>query len=222
MLAEEKGKLMSRIHLIVAMAGATLAVQLRAEPLKTKYPLPKLVGTEVPVKNMKLAPPNDRPWLFDLPTGCTNLALSRPVTASDEPLLGDLELVTDGDKEASDGTDVEIAGGKQWVQIDLGKASEVHAILIWHFHAKVRVYKGVVVQLSDDAKFMQGVTTVFNNDTDNICGQGAGRDLGYIENNYGKLVDAKGTKARYVRFWSNGNTENGMNHYTEIEVWGKN
>ena len=36
----------------------------------------------------------------------------------------------------------------------------------------------------------------------------------------GRVVDAKGTKARYVRLWSNGNTSNDMNHYCEVEVFG--
>ena len=42
-----------------------------------------------------------------------------------------------------------------------------------------------------------------------------------VETNYGKLIDDKGTKGRYIRLWSNGNTANGMNHYIEVEAWGK-
>ena len=43
----------------------------------------------------------------------------------------------------------------------------------------------------------------------------------YIETYQGKLIDAKGVKGRYVRLYSNGNTTNKMNHYIEVEVWGK-
>lgn len=42
----------------------------------------------------------------------------------------------------------------------------------------------------------------------------------YYESNEGKLVDAKGVKARYVRCYSNGSNQILMNCYTEIEVWG--
>ena len=36
----------------------------------------------------------------------------------------------------------------------------------------------------------------------------------------GKLIDAKGVKARYVRLFSNGNNANKLNHYVEVEVFG--
>jgi hypothetical protein len=62
---------------------------------------------------------------------------------------------------------------------------------------------------------------VFNNDLDNSAGLGVGKDLHYIETNEGKLIDAKGVKARYVRLYSNGNSGNDLNHYIEVEVYGK-
>ena len=34
------------------------------------------------------------------------------------------------------------------------------------------------------------------------------------------LINAKGIKARYLRFYSKGSTESAMNEYTEIEVYG--
>jgi hypothetical protein len=34
-------------------------------------------------------------------------------------------------------------------------------------------------------------------------------------------VSGKGTKGRYVRLYSNGSTANEMNHYIEVEVYGK-
>jgi len=45
--------------------------------------------------------------------------------------------------------------------------------------------------------------------------------LNYIETYQGKLIDGKGVKGRYVRLYSNGNTANKLNHYIEVEVWGK-
>jgi len=52
-------------------------------------------------------------------------------------------------------------------------------------------------------------------------GLGFGRDKHYVENYEGKLVDARGITARYVRFYSNGSSMSEMNHYAEVEVYGK-
>ncbi|MEI9866246.1 MAG: hypothetical protein WDN00_17160 [Limisphaerales bacterium] len=69
--------------------------------------------------------------------------------------------------------------------------------------------------------FEKDVTTIFNTDAANELGLGAGKDLGYIESYQGKLIDAKGVKGRYIRLYSKGNTTNKMNHYIEVEVFGK-
>ena len=45
----------------------------------------------------------------------------------------------------------------------------------------------------------------------NSAGLGAGKDKEYVESNEGRLVDAKGTEARYVRLYSKGNTSNERN-----------
>jgi len=110
---------------------------------------------------------------------------------------------------------------QQWVQIDLAKRANVYAILIWHFHSQARVYRDVVVQVSDDPTFKSGVNTIFSSDFSNDLGLGAGKNLNYIETYQGKLIDAKGATGRYVRLYSNGNTANKLNHYIEVEVWGK-
>jgi hypothetical protein len=137
-----------------------------------------------------------------------------------EPVIGELSFVTDGKKSGEDGYYVELGPGLQWVQIDLDKTDTLAAIVIWHYHSQARVYRDVVVQVSDDKDFINGVTTLFNNDHDNTSGLGVGKDKEYIETYEGKLVDAKGVKARYVRLYSSGNTSNDMNHYVEVEVYG--
>jgi hypothetical protein len=83
------------------------------------------------------------------------------------------------------------------------------------------VYLDVFVQVSDYPSFKSGVTNIFNNDFSNEVGAGAGKNMNYIETYQGKLVDAKDAKGRYVRLYSNGNTSNKLNHYIEVEVWGK-
>jgi hypothetical protein len=84
------------------------------------------------------------------------------------------------------------------------------------------VCRDVVVQVSNDPAFVDGVKTIFNNDQDNSTGLGIGRDREYFETNEGKLVDAKGLKARYVRLYSRGSTfTDQLNRYTEVEVYGQ-
>lgn len=159
---------------------------------------------------------------FMAPKGLTNVALNKPVTSSDaNPIIGSLDLVTDGDKEALDGRYVELAPGKQWVQIDLGEDYQIYAILFWHNHLDPRVYRDVVVQVSDDPKFEKDVTTVFNNDNDNSSGFGVGKNYEYFENFEGELAPVDGKVARYVRLWSNGSTADDQNHYAEVEVFAR-
>ena len=191
--------------------------------LKTQLPPPLFVGTPVPLNVPNLEPPikGKRPDFY-VPAGTINLARNKKVTASDNnPDVGTLDMIDDGDKDGNEGSWVELGPGKQWVQIYLAKDANIYAILIWHFHSQARVYRDVVVQVSDDATFKSGVTTIFNSDFHNDLGLGVGKDLSYIETYQGKLIDAKGVKGRYVRLYSNGNTANKLNHYIEVEVWGK-
>ena len=201
---------------LAALLSASAVFAEDKVPLKTDLPRPVFVGTPVPINVPNLEPKlaSKRPD-FLVPVGTTNLAKGKKVTASDnEPVTGTLDLVTDGDKEGDEGSWVELAPGKQWVQIDLEKTSEIAAVLVWHFHSQERVYRDVIVQVSDDPAFGKGVTTLYDNSS-------AGADRPYIESYQGKLIDAKGAKGRYVRLYSNGNTTNKMNHYIEVEVWGK-
>jgi hypothetical protein len=129
-------------------------------------------------------------------------------------------MITDGEKAGGDGYFIELGPTPQWVQIDLGASHALHAILAWHYHSQARVYRDIIVQVSDDPAFKTGVTTVFNNDHDNTSKLGAGKDKEYIEVAEGKLFDPKGAKGRYVRLYSNGNTTNDLTHYVEVEVYG--
>jgi len=217
-------KNLSKICCILGLLPlATLALAQNQVVLKTRLPPPLFVGTPVPlnVPNLEPAMKGKRPDFY-VPAGTINLARGKKVTSSDNnPDVGTLDMVVDGDKDGNEGSWVELGPGKQWVQIDLVRKANIYAILIWHFHSQARVYRDVVVQVSDDPTFRSGVTTVFNNDFHGDLGPGAGKDLNYIETYQGKLIDAKGVKGRYVRLYSNGNTANKLNHYIEVEVWGK-
>jgi hypothetical protein len=207
---------------LLALALAPLAAQGDKEELKLKLPKPMFIGTPTNIKSPNLEPVTGKPrGAFMVPKGTRLLSLKRPVTASDmQPVIGELNMVTDGEKEGGDGYFIELGPGKQWVQIDLGAPYALHAILVWHYHSQARVYHDVVVQVSDDKDFLKGVTTVFNNDHDNTSGLGIGKDKEYIEVAEGRLIDPKGTRGRYVRLYSKGNTTNDLNHYVEVEVYG--
>jgi len=197
--------------------------------LDIKLPKPMFQGTP---KNIKAGPTlekyDEKPRApFYAPEGVVNLSAKKKVTSSDSaPIIGELTMITDGDKDGADGSFVELGPDKQWVQIDLGAKADIYAVLVWHYHSEGRVYHDVIIQVSDDPEFATGVKTVFNNDFDNSSAMGAGKDLEFIDDFRGKLIktsDAQGKPAqgRYVRLYSRGNTSNDLNHYVEVEVWGK-
>jgi len=205
--------LFSTLSVVLLSAGVALAEDKIA--LKTDLPDPLFVGTPVPINVPNLEPKLKKWPDFEVPSGTVNLAKGKKVTSSDsEPVVGTTDLVTDGDKAGDEGSWVELSSGRQWVQIDLAKAATIYAVVVWHFHSQERVYRDVVVQVSDDPKFESGVTTIYDNSA-------AGKDHPYVESYLGKLMDAKGVKGRYIRLYSNGNTTNKMNHYIEVEVFGK-
>ena len=192
-------------------------------PIEIELPKPMFVGTPQDTRVANLEKPLGKPRPpFLAPAGTTNVALEKPVASSDEePIIGDIEMITDGDKEAADGSYVELGPFVQHVTIDLEAMHEIYAIIVWHYHKQARVYYDMVAQVADDPDFITNVRTLFNNDIDNSAGIGVGEDMHYTETNEGRLIDAKGLKARYVRLYSNGNTSNDLNHYIEVAVYGK-
>ena len=223
----------SRFSILLAVPAMALAAPLAAisqdaapadmAPLPIKLPKAVFAGTpkDRPAgTNMEPPAKTARPVPL-APKGVQNLAFQKKVTSSSPPFNGDLELITDGDKEAREGRTVTLKPKVQWVQIDLGASRPLSYVLFWHYHMEPVVFHDVIVQVSNDPDFLDGVTTLFNNDVDNSAGLGIGRDREYWETYEGKLVDAKGAKARYVRLYSKGSTyEDPLNRYTEVEVWG--
>lgn len=191
-------------------------------PLPIELPEPDYGATPCPYWGPNLEPEDfrDRPPFF-APPGTQNVALKKAVTSSAAPARGKLEQVTDEKREAAKINVIELPEGTQWVQIDLGQEYELHALLVWHSFEKKDVYFDLVALVSNDPEFKTGVTTLYNNDYDNTAGYGVGTDKEYIENNQGRLMPAKGTRARYVRLYSNGNSGDDLNRYIEVEVYGK-
>ena len=177
-------KFLSKSFPIVCILPVAIAVLAQNQVvLKTQLPPPLFVGTPAPlnVPNLEPATKGKRPDFY-VPAGTINLAKNKKVTSSDNnPNVGTLDMVVDGDKDGNEGSWVELGPGKQWVQIDLARKADIYAVLIWHFHSQARVYRDVVVQVSDDPMFKSGVTTIFSNDFANDFGLGAGKNLNYIE-----------------------------------------
>ncbi|MEM1158549.1 MAG: hypothetical protein AAF649_11100 [Verrucomicrobiota bacterium] len=209
-------------HQIDKTATGSSTLPAGSSLLETEFPEPVMIGTPpdpIKISNLQAAPKT--PPVLRVPAGTTLLSSGKPVTASDDfPLIGDLSYVTDGDKDGGDGYFVELFNGLQWIQIDLEQEALLAGIWVWHYHGYPRAYHDVIIQVSNDPEFATGVTTLFNNDYDKSAGLGKGRNKPYVESIYGKLVDARGTSARYVRLYSNGNTGNELNHYIEVEVYG--
>lgn len=215
---------LKKIAILISLATIiTLIAAEKKVELKIEYPEKLVKGTEVPksIPNLEKSRPKDQaPKLLMVPEGCKKLSEDKSVSSSDEdPSAGDLDMITDGDADGSEY--VQIKKGLQWVQIDLEKSHTLYAAHVWHYHSQPRVYNDIIIQISDDEDFIDGVKTVFNNDHDNSSGLGKGTDKNYIEEYYGKSFDLKGSKGRYVRFYSQGNSADTANHYIEIQVFGK-
>ena len=210
---------MNTRNVTVAIMGLCLALGASALPISPKAP--------------NLEPPREgRPYPpIMVPEGGDKL-LSRdcPVTSSagEKPIRGEWGEITDGHKAGAheDKTAlVKYASGAQWVQIDLRTSQVVNAIWIWRHLEFPSVCRDLIIQLSDDADFIDGVTTVFNNDHDNSAGLGKGDDKEYIDWNRGRGFPVPSLRVRYVRVYSNGQYPymgnlDPFNYCTEIEVYG--
>jgi hypothetical protein len=162
---------------------------------------------------------------FMVTPGMKNLALYKTVTASEEPIVGDVDQITDGIKKSGKFDRVELSQ-RGWVQIDLGRPQTIHAVVIWHFYKNATIYNDVIVRLADDAAFTQNVRTLFNNDHDNSVAMGEGGDKAFYTRWWGEIVDARGenhagTPARYVRVYTGDGWEGEPPRFVEVSVYGK-
>jgi hypothetical protein len=210
-----------RIAAAVSMLTAATVRAADTEPLTLKWPLPTLKGTpdDLP-SGPNIDPPSDiAPIPLQVPKGVKNVAAGKVVSSSVSPFFGELSQVTDGKKEAFDDDAVEMKKGTQWIQVDLGAPHAIHAVVMWHDHRYIQAVRDVVLQASNDPEFKSGVTELYNNDTDNSSGLGVGTDREYFEMKFGRAVAAKGIEARYVRGYTRGSNQTGLNCWQEVEVY---
>jgi hypothetical protein len=192
-------------------------------PLKLKLPAAVDAGTPKnipPGSTVELNPKPPPPLL--VPKDAVNVAPGKKISCSDKnATAGDLAKLNDGDKEAEESSILLLHKGLQWVQFDLGVPHEIFALVVWHAFDTHKIYRSVIVQVADDADFTENARTLFNNDRENKAGLGIGADRQYFESNEGKIIDAKGARARFVRLYSNGNSDSLMNEYTEVEIYAR-
>ncbi len=217
---------MNKIMLLGVVALCAAGVSAEKVAIKFELPPPHSSGTPKEIKSDNLEPDPGpgklRAPIMVEPEFTKKLTTENTkVTTSEEAVTGDNDYVVDGDKTPDATSMLQLPGGLQWVQLDLGAEHTIAAVCVWHDQGDERVYKDVVVQISNDANFAEGVTTIFNNDHDNTAKLGKGKDKEYRERNDGRPMDAKLTKGRYVRCYSNGSTSEPVNNYIEIEVFGK-
>lgn len=213
---------------VVLCTGSCLCLLNRAlaadiEPLILELPAPAFKGTPKDmVVDPDVEPLSDKPRPpMMVPKGLQNLAKGKPVSSSTGATGSSVAKVVDGDKEAYDTSAFLMKKGTQWVQVDLGAPAEIFALVVWHAHDVVKIYRDVIVQVSDDPEFKEGVQTLYNNDRDNSSALGTGQDREYFETAEGRLIDAKGAKGRYVRSYTRGSTDSALNECVEIEVYGR-
>ncbi len=211
---------------LLAASAWLRAAAAELAPLPLVLPPPAMKGTPQALPTNTTALPltsTPRPP-FLAPKGVLNVALGKPVTASDTNLItGELEQITDGKKEAYEENVVTLRRGLRWVQIDLKGQFKLYAIVLWHDFTTPVVYRDVIVQVSDDPEFKTGVQTLFNNDQKNTAGLGSGPTGSTSRTpspGAGKLIDAKGIQARYIRCYSKGSTDSALNTYIEVEACG--
>ena len=221
---------MKKLMFLGAVALCAAGVFAEKVAIKFELPPPHSSGTPKEIKSDNLEPDPGpgklRAPIMVEPEYAKKLTNEdTKVTTSEEPVTGDAEYVVDGDKTLDATAMLQLPSGLQWVQLDLGAEHTISAICVWHDQGDDRVYKDVIMQISNDEKFADKtkITTVFNNDHDQTSklGLGKGPDKEYRERNDGRPMDAKLAKGRYVRCYSNGSTSEPVNNYIEIEVFGK-
>lgn len=133
-------------------------------------------------------------------------------------------MAVDGIKNNLNGNYVDFGADHRdessYLQIDLGKISDIKAINLWRYWGNSRTYKGTVIALADNTDFNNS-TIIYNSDKENFHGLGNGNDELYHESSAGKeIILDKILKARYVRVYMHGSDAGTTNHINEIEVIG--
>ncbi len=112
-----------------------------------------------------------------------------------------------------------------WLQVDLGGVYKVESLNLYRYFGDGRTYNGTVIALAEDEEDFADhtATVIYNSDSENVHGFGAGEDATYAETAAGKTFElAEKVRARYVRVYMKGSGSGTTNHIVELEVYGIN
>jgi hypothetical protein len=65
-------------------------------------------------------------------------------------VIGELDMITDGEKSGGDGFFVELGPARSGCRSISARRTRSTPSSSWHYHSQARVYRDVVVQVSDD------------------------------------------------------------------------
>ena len=193
-------------------------------PIPIQLPKPMFEGTPQNLTVPNLQKPLGRPRdPFLAPAGVTNVAKGKKVTSSDmEPVIGEIEQVTDGDKKGADGSFVELgpaaAARHRSTSARRTRCTPSSSGTSTRRRASTSTSSCRSPTTPTSRRTSARSSTTITTTPPKL---GAGKDMNYVETAEGKLVDAKGARARYVRLYSRGNNANELNHYVEVEVFGR-
>lgn len=159
-----------------------------------------------------------------------NIALGRPVRSlCGAPIIGSLDMITDGDFRPYCTNVVEIGPEHTWIEIDLGAEHVIHGLHIFRHSLRLTdAYRATVIEIDstpmpDGATVREGRRTgtiLHNSDDLNALGFGRGRHLAYRETHHGRFFRVNGVRGRYVRIHSNGDNNDPLTRYHEVKVYG--
>ncbi|BBF42163.1 ABC-type nitrate/sulfonate/bicarbonate transport system, ATPase component [Lachnospiraceae bacterium KM106-2] len=108
--------------------------------------------------------------------------------------------------------------GSSYLEIDLKQIYSLNRLELLRYWGDGRTYKGTVIALSQDGKF-SNPKIIYNSDSANIHGFGAGTDELYQETSSGKSITFKSCKTQYIRVYMHGSNKNNTNHIVEVKAF---
>ncbi len=137
---------MKKLMILGAVAFCAAGVLAEKVAIKFELPPPHSSGTPKEIKSENLekdpGPGKLRPPIMVEPEFTKKLTTENTkVTTSEEAVTGDNDYVVDGDKTPDATSMLQLPGGLQWVQLDLGAEHTIAAVCVWHDQGDERVYK---------------------------------------------------------------------------------
>ncbi len=131
--------------------------------------------------------------------------------------------INDGNKSSNSYLELtDTASGtneSRYIEIDLGDCYDLSRLNMFRYYKDSRMYGATVILLSETIDFQQPVM-IYNSDTRNVHGFGAGNDRKYIETYNGKEIVFDTTSAQYIRVYVYGRDGATTDHFVELEVYG--